>query len=129
MSGPPWILVVDDNDAMRENLTEALELEGFAVKAVADGLAALGALRAEPLPGVVIIDMMMPGLSGGELVARIRADPRLCALKVLLATGLAPAHGAYPVDGVLQKPFGVAELLGAVGRLLAPELPAPAQAP
>ncbi len=120
MSRAPWILVVDDNDALRENLTEALELEGYAVQAVADGHAALGALRAEPLPGVVIIDMMMPGLSGAELVARIRADQRLSRLKVLLATGMAPARDALPVDGVLQKPFGVVELLAAVGRLLEP---------
>ena len=122
MSRTTWILVVDDNDALRENLTEALELEGYAVQAVADGHAALDALRAEPLPGVVIIDMMMPGLSGAELVARIRAEPRLSRLKVLLATGMAPARDALPVDAVLQKPFGVVELLAAVGRLLEPGL-------
>ena len=119
------ILVVDDNDALRENLTEALELEGFAVEAVASGQAALAALGRDPLPAVVLIDMLMPGMSGQELVAALRRDPRLARLKVALVSGLAPTREALQVDAVLGKPFGVSELLRVVERLLA-EAGAPA---
>ncbi|MCM2333213.1 MAG: response regulator [Anaeromyxobacteraceae bacterium] len=119
------ILVVDDNDALRENLTEALELEGYAVEAVATGQAALAALDREPLPGAVLIDMLMPGMSGLELVAALRRDPRLARLKVALVSGLPPTREALPVDAVLGKPFGVSELLAVVDRLLA-EAGAPA---
>jgi two-component system chemotaxis response regulator CheY len=123
----PRILVVDDNDALRENMTEALELEGYAVEAVPTGPAALAALAREPLPGVVLIDMLMPGMSGQELVAAIRRDPRLARLRVVLVSGLAPARDALPVDAVLGKPFGVADLLAVVEGLLraAPQAAAP----
>jgi len=120
------ILVVDDNDALRENLVEALELEGYSVDAVASGTAALGILARDPLPGVVLIDMLMPGMSGQELVTSIRRDPRLAHLKVALVTGLTPAKDHLPVDAVLGKPFGVADLLRVVERLLAAGAAAPA---
>lgn len=120
MSPSTRILVVDDNAALRENLAEALELEGCVVDTVADGHAALAALGREPLPSVVILDMMMPGLSGPELVGRIRADTRLAQLKIILATGMPTPSDAFPVDAVLHKPFGVAELVGAVEGLLGP---------
>jgi CheY-like chemotaxis protein len=120
------ILVVDDNDALRENLVEALELEGYRVEAVASGAAALAALASDPLPGVVLVDMLMPGMSGPDLVAALRRDPRLAHLKVALVTGLTPAREALPVDAVLAKPFGVADLLGVVERLLAAAASAPA---
>ncbi len=120
------ILVVDDNDALRENIAEALELEGYPVEAVASGSLALAALARDPLPDVVLIDMMMPGMSGGELVATLRRDPRLAPLKVVLVSGVAPApaRALLPVDAVLGKPFGVADLLEVVARLL----PAPPSA-
>jgi CheY-like chemotaxis protein len=116
---PRRILVVDDNEALRENLVEALELEGYQVEAVASGAAALASLARDPLPEVVLVDMLMPGMSGQELVATLRRDPRLAALRVALVTGLTPAREVLPVDAVLGKPFGVAELLGVVERLLA----------
>jgi CheY-like chemotaxis protein len=119
------ILVVDDNDALRENLVEALELEGYAVEAVASGAAALASLARDPLPGVVLIDMLMPGMSGQELVTTVRGDPRLAGLKVALVTGLTPSRASLPVDAVLGKPFGVADLLRVVERLLAAEAAAP----
>jgi chemosensory pili system protein ChpA (sensor histidine kinase/response regulator) len=122
----PRILVVDDNDALRENITETLELEGYAVEGVASGPAALEVLARDPLPGVVLIDMLMPGMNGRELVTRLRRDPRLARLKVVLVSGLAPARDALPVDAVLGKPFGVADLLRVIERLLAEAAGAPA---
>jgi CheY-like chemotaxis protein len=122
---PHRILIVDDNEPLRENISEALELEGYEVDAVGTGQLALVALARDPLPGVVLIDMMMPGMSGKELVVALRREPRLAGLKVVLISGLAPALDALPVDAVLGKPFGVAELLGVVERLL-PPTPQPA---
>jgi CheY-like chemotaxis protein len=118
------ILVVDDNDALRDNLVEALELEGYRVDAVASGAEALAALERGPLPSVVLVDMLMPGMSGPELVAALRRDPRLAHLKVAMVTGLDPAREALAVDAVLGKPFGVADLLRVVERLLAAAAPA-----
>jgi CheY-like chemotaxis protein len=109
------ILVVDDNDALRENLAEALELEGYAVAVARDGSAALARLAEDPLPRVVLLDLMMPGMDGRELLARIREDPRLGGVRVVITTGLSGVRGRVPAaDGVLTKPFGVRELLAAL---------------
>jgi CheY-like chemotaxis protein len=109
------ILVVDDNDALRENLAEALELEGYTVAVAPDALAALARLAKDPLPRVVLLDLMMPGMDGRELLARIRGDPRLGEVRVVITTGLSGVRSHVPsADVVLTKPFGVRELLAAL---------------
>jgi CheY-like chemotaxis protein len=119
VSAPHRILVVDDNDLLRENLAESLELEGFQVDVAGDGRRALARLAEGPLPEVVIVDMMMPGMSGSELVARIRGEPRLAGLRLVLATGAGSPPGSVQADAVLEKPFGVAALLETVRGVLA----------
>lgn|SRR5574340_12862 len=116
---PPRVLVVDDNDALRENLVEALELEGYSVSAAADGGAALALLEEEPLPQVVLLDLMMPGMDGATLAAAIRSEPRWRGVRVVLTTGLSGAQvrAGANADGVLMKPFGVKELLAALRKV------------
>lgn len=112
------ILVVDDNAALRENLVEALELEGYAVVSAADGEGALGHLAADPPPGVVLLDLMMPGISGRELLALIRANPRLHGVRVVITTGLSGARARVQhADAVLMKPFGVKDLLATLRKV------------
>jgi CheY-like chemotaxis protein len=107
------ILVVDDNDALRENLQEALELEGYEVAVAADGNGALARLSEDPRFAAVLLDLMMPGMDGRELLARIRGDSRLAALRVVMTTGQtgARARAGVAADAFLTKPFGVRELL------------------
>ncbi len=115
---PAPILVVDDNDALRENIVEALELEGYAVAAVASAAGALARLAEEPLPRVVLLDLMMPGMDGGELLARIREDPRLEGVRVVITTGASGVRARLAAaDGVLTKPFGVQDLLAMLRRV------------
>jgi CheY-like chemotaxis protein len=117
-AGSAHILVVDDNDALRENIAEALELEGYAVAAESSAAAALARLAEDPLPRVVLLDLMMPGMDGGELLARIRGDPRLEGVRVVITTGASGMRSKLAAaDGVLTKPFGVAELLAALRRI------------
>jgi len=118
LNGRPRILVVDDNDALLENLAECLEQEGFHVSVARSGRRALDSLASDPLPRVIIVDQMMPGMTGTELATRIRADPRLAEVRLVLSTGLTPAKGGVPVDAILTKPYGVDDLLGAVRPLL-----------
>ncbi len=116
---PNRILVVDDNDALRENLAEALEGEGYEVAVAGDGARALERLATEPRPGVVLVDLLMPGMDGRELVQRIRGDPRLDGVRLVLTTGHPSARlrAGVPVDAVLPKPFGVRELLETLRRV------------
>lgn len=117
--GPARILVVDDNAALRENLAECLEAEGYRVVQAADGEAAIAALAEDPPPAVVLLDLLMPGLTGREIVERIRSDPRLAAVRVVLTTGhpSPSVREGVAADGFLPKPFGVRELLAALARV------------
>ena len=112
---PARILVVDDNEALRENLAEALVLEGYDVASEPDGEAALRRLEREPF-AAVLLDLMMPGLDGREVLARIRQDLRLEHLRVVITTGYSgsTARAGVEADAVLLKPFGVRELLAAI---------------
>lgn len=112
---PSRILVVDDNDALRENLAEALELEGYSVSLASDGPSALSRLAEEPPPQVVLLDLNMPGMDGRELLSRIRGDGRLAGVRVVMTTGVSGAR--TDADALLVKPFGVKELLAALGKV------------
>jgi CheY-like chemotaxis protein len=70
-------LVVDDDEEIRHVLEEALAEEGYAVRAVADGSAALETLRSEPGPWVVVLDLMMPQTDGQETLRFVADDPAL----------------------------------------------------
>jgi two-component system response regulator PrrA len=119
-SSQPNVLVVDDDPAIREALDRALRLEGFAVSTRPDGSAALSVLEDEP-PDVMVLDVMMPGLSGVEVIRRLRAGGHELPVCVLSARdeledrvqGL--RAGA---DDYLVKPFELEELVARLHALL-----------
>jgi CheY-like chemotaxis protein len=113
---PARILVVDDNEALRDNLAEALEIEGYDVVAAADGAGALARLGDGPPFRAVLLDLSMPGMDGRELLGHIRKDPRLDKLRVVITTGHtgARARNGVVADAFLVKPFGIKELLAAL---------------
>jgi CheY-like chemotaxis protein len=107
------VLVVEDDDDIREMLAMVLEIGGCRVIQAADGHEALRKLD-EHLPSLIVLDLMMPNLSGADVLARIRHDPRLRRLPVLVVSGdgnarrLAMQSGA---DGCLLKPVEAPALL------------------
>ncbi len=111
------VLLVDDDDEVREVTAGILEDVGYAVAAVADGAAALAVLDREgPRIGLVIADYAMPGMTGLELLTAVRR--RRPDLPMLLATGYAD-HQSLSGDGlepdqIVRKPFRSAELLGRI---------------
>jgi CheY-like chemotaxis protein len=113
------ILVVDDNDALRENLAEALQLEGYDAVAASDGTLALARLGDDPSVRAVLLDLSMPGMDGREVLTRIRSDPRLDGLRVVITTGHAElrARAGVAADAFLLKPFGIRELLAALRKV------------
>ena len=117
-TSPARVLVVDDNEALRDNLAEALQLEGYAVAVAPDAESALEQLTQAPPPRVILLDFKLPGMSGGDLLARIRADARLAGVRVVMTTGSVGIRAlTAAADGVLKKPFGVRELLSALKRV------------
>jgi CheY-like chemotaxis protein len=116
---PSRILVVDDNAALRENIAECLEGEGYGVVVAENGERALAVLAEDPPPAGVVLDLLMPGMGGREIVARIRDDARLTAVRVVLTTGhpSPSARAGIAADAFLAKPFGVKELLAALAHV------------
>lgn len=114
------ILVIDDDPAVTSLLKRGLSYEGFAVETAGTGEAGLAAARERP-PDLVILDIMMPGLDGLEVLRRLRAAD--AHLLVLLLTGRdAPAdqvHGLQTgADDYVVKPFTFEVLLARVHALL-----------
>jgi signal transduction histidine kinase len=102
--GDGYVLVVDDEHGVRELLFTALRREGFRVRAVASGEAALEAI-AQSAPRAIICDLMMPrGMSGFELIARLRSDPRTEHTPILVVTGkdLTPQDRRLIVDQIAE---------------------------
>ena len=113
----PRVLLADDNADMRAYVGRLLS-ERFAVEAVPDGRSALEAVRARP-PELVLADVMMPQLSGFELLAAIRDDPAIRDTPVILLSARAGEEARVEgmdagADDYLTKPFSARELLARV---------------
>jgi CheY-like chemotaxis protein len=107
------VLIVDDEFAIVEALTEALAWEGYAVKSASDGRAALDLLGREQVDAV-LMDLMMPVMSGLETIEAMKRDPRMKDIPVvIMSAGPLPAHDAL-FTGALRKPFDIAQLLATV---------------
>jgi two-component system chemotaxis response regulator CheY len=72
-----WVLVVDDDESIRESLRLILEDSGYGVLEATDGVMALNILRATPHSMIVLLDLMMPRLDGTGVLAAVADDPRL----------------------------------------------------
>jgi DNA-binding response OmpR family regulator len=111
----PKILVVDDDPSVRSLVTDSLEIEGYEVVVAEDGFAGLRAIEAHH-PDCVLLDVMMPGLDGHQVLQRIRAAEERPALPVVMLTAYSDDATAWQawtegVDYFLAKPFDADELL------------------
>jgi DNA-binding response OmpR family regulator len=118
---PVRVLVVDDDDVIRQLICLNLELEGFEVFQASDGLDALAKVR-EVDPAVVTLDIMMPKLDGWDAAARLRSDPETAHVRVVLLSARAQEAdlkrgSRLGVDYYLTKPFDPDELVAVVRRL------------
>jgi CheY-like chemotaxis protein len=118
------ILVVDDDDDTRAIVRGVLEDEGFAVAEAVNGKEALERLRSDPAPAMVLLDLIMPELSGWEVMATLATDPALSSVPVTVMTAArAPFDLAGRRGEVLTKPLALERLLDVVSAALgrAPE--------
>jgi len=109
------VLIVEDDDDLREMLAQLLSLEGFQAAAVTNGREALDYLREEDAPGVILLDLMMPVMDGWEFRRRQQADPALAAVPVIVLSALDQSRaGHVAADAVLKKPLDFDRLLALV---------------
>jgi CheY-like chemotaxis protein len=81
------VLIVEDHKDSREMLEEFLSEEGLTVETAVNGLQALERLRRAPRPDVVLLDLMMPVMTGWDLMARVEQEPSLWGLPVIVVSG------------------------------------------
>jgi CheY-like chemotaxis protein len=106
------ILIVDDEADIRDSLEEFFVEEGYSVQTAADGAQGLAVLQRGELPCVVILDLLMPGVDGSQMYERMRADPKLCSVPVIISTS--DPRRAPPGVLILKKPVSLTRLLNAV---------------
>src|SRR5262245_26146338 len=111
------ILIVEDDDGVRNTLREILIDEGYIVDAVEDGAKALRYLAEHPAPALILLDLMMPNMDGVEFRNRQLADAALAQIPVVVVsathTGAAVAEQLGAAD-YLGKPLSIDELLHVV---------------
>jgi len=114
------ILLVEDDPDVRDSLQDILEDEGFDVVPASNGKQAIEYLTASGSPGadLVILDLLMPMVSGWEVLQRISAEPRLAAVPVIVLSAMATPRPAR-AQGFVRKPFSVDAFVGEVRGVLA----------
>lgn len=117
------VLIVEDDDTLRTAQRIYLRRRGFEVREARDGVEGLEQARAEPLPDVVLMDIMLPRMNGAEVTRRLHEDPRTAGVPVIACTGA--VLGNLKMDelaftAMLQKPYDLADLLEAIRRVLPP---------
>ncbi len=122
MSNLAKILIVDDSEDIRETLVDFLEAKGFAVCTASDGMEALAQIQSER-PDLVLLDVMMPNMSGYDVCRKIRESPATVFLPVIMLTGMDAnterINGIEAgADDFLSKPPNHDELLARVRSLI-----------
>ena len=114
---PFVIFVVEDDDDLGEAITFVLQEAGFETELIQDGLSAMQRIR-QQAPDLVLLDMHLPGMSGLEILDRVRADTRFEKVRVMVTT--ADLTMAKAVEGkadvIFTKPYSVSELLSSVAK-------------
>lgn len=110
----PTVMIVDDDEAIRESVADVLQLAGYEVSLAEDGLQALSILQAAPHPALILLDLMMPCMDGRAVMASLAADPSLATIPVIAFSAYAGQFDLPEGTKVLRKPVGLDDLLNAV---------------
>ena len=116
-----WILVVDDDEDIRDTLMLLLDMEGYAVIGASNGLDALQQIRAHGRPGMILLDLRMPCMHGEEFAAALHADPALALAPIVVFSGDANAPevaSGMGAQALLKKPVELTELVDVVRRVM-----------
>jgi two-component system sensor histidine kinase ChiS len=116
------IMVVDDEPDTIELTKTVLEMNGFKVLAFTDSQEALNALKKDPLPDLIALDMRMPQVSGPDFCKKVRSDPRTKNLKIVFFTASSgrdnEAVEKYGALGYIFKPFDNDQLIKDINKYL-----------
>jgi CheY-like chemotaxis protein len=113
---PNRVLVVEDDADVRETIGLVLQSEGYEVVGASNGKEALELLKAGSPPSLILTDIMMPVLSGWELIDSIARDPKLAAIPVVVLSAAEKRElpAKHSVVAFIPKPTNIATLVGLV---------------
>ena len=110
LSCPASVLVVEDNDDIREAIGEILEAEGYETALAENGERALDLLAQVPRPCLLLVDLIMPRMDGWQLLSVLSHDDRLATIPVVVMTAASDPKTAAD-HATLKKPIDLAILL------------------
>jgi CheY-like chemotaxis protein len=109
---PCPVLIVEDDDDLREMMAQLLSLEGFQTAAVANGQEALDYLRQEVAPNLILLDLMMPVMDGWEFRRQQQANPTMAQVPAIVLSALDHVRTAeVSAEAILKKPLDFDRLL------------------
>jgi CheY-like chemotaxis protein len=112
------ILIIEDEDFIRNNIRDLLSLEGYEVVMASNGLDGMHYVERQP-PDLILCDILMPELDGYEVFTRLRNQPETAAIPFVFLTAIADKESMEQgmemgADGYIRKPFSIEELLTVV---------------
>ena len=116
------VLMIDDDRAVIDMLQLSFILDGYEVFTASNGIAGLEMARAVR-PDVVVLDVMMPGMDGLEVVRQLRSDPALACTPIVIVSARASTDDQWAgwqqgIDSYITKPFDVDVLLAEIERVV-----------
>lgn len=122
------VLIIEDEPSIALILVEVLCGEGHEVETAPNGTAGLMRLSRQPVPDIVLLDLLMPVLGGRAVLEAMRSEPSLAGVPVVLITGAVPSARDFPppsqYQALLSKPFQLGDVSSVVARCLGePETP------
>ncbi len=111
MDNTKTILVVEDDQNIRDNLRDALELEGYKVLTAANGKDGLEKIKKMPAPSLVLLDMMMPVMNGREFLDAVIADHTLAPIPVIIVSADIDEQKKMGSKAYMKKPVDLDLLL------------------
>jgi two-component system phosphate regulon response regulator PhoB len=128
------IVIVEDEHDMADLVATRLQREGYKVDVAHDGIEGFDLIRSEP-PDLVLLDIMLPGMSGTEIATRLRDDPRTVGVPIIMLTAKSEESDIvvglkFGADDYVTKPFSMSVLMARIDALLrraaSPQAPAKA---
>ncbi|HEY8090774.1 MAG TPA: response regulator [Polyangiaceae bacterium] len=113
MTMHPTVLVVEDDEELRGILKDALEAEGFDIVVAAEGRQALDATSRIEHLGLVILDLLMPGMNGWDFFNAMKADVALAKIPIVVVTS-SPSQAPSGANRIMQKPLKLERVVSTV---------------
>jgi CheY-like chemotaxis protein len=108
------ILVVEDDEGIRETLRMVIELEGYKVNTASNGREALELLSKTSHPSLILLDLMMPEMNGWEFAEAVQSDGGLSQIPIAVVTAYSDKAKTIPAKAIIKKPVDMDQLFGVV---------------